>query len=163
MEEYATELEKCIIKQISLFKEFYKIEEYIKEQIELKDWDKLNEVLTKAWSFSEKLDKAEEERNQIYQSIQHSCGDKIENFYTFVSRHCPDRSDVLCTLYRELKETVFKVKALTVRIDTYLSVVTSAVAVTLDEVFPIRKGTIYDNKGSKRAVFAPPLVLDKQL
>lgn len=163
MKKHVAELEKCIVEQISLFKDFYKIEEQVKEQIELKNWDKLNEVLTTAWSFSEKLDKAEKARNKIYQSMQRSGGEKIGNFYTFVSRYYPDRSDVLCTLYRELKITIFKVKALTLRIDTYLAAVTSAVTVILDDAFPIRKGTIYDDNGIRRAVFAPPLVLDRQL
>ncbi len=56
-----------------------------------------------------------------------------------------------------------KVKNITSRIDTYVTTVVSTVDKVLDEVYPLRKGTIYDVSGAKSQVIHQPMVLDREL
>ncbi len=164
LEEYSENLEKCMIAQLELFRDFYSSEERIRQHIVLKNWPELDRELIGIQKYADKIDKAETERSKIYQAMKLYCSDdRTESFYAFVSRYCPDRSASLTSLYRDLKISVMKVKTLTLRIDAYLSTVTSAVRKVLDEAFPMRKGTIYDNKGVNRSASDPPFVLDRQL
>lgn len=164
LEEYAENLEKCMIGQLELFRDFYASEEKIRQYIVLKNWPGLDRELIEIQKYADKIDKAETERSKIYQAMKLYCSDdRTESFYAFVSRYCPSRSASLSSLYRELKISVMKVKTLTMRIDAYLSTVTNAVRRVLDEAFPMRKGTIYDNKGASRRACDPPFVLDRQL
>ena len=164
LNEYAENLEKCMLKQLELFKSFYDAEEKIKKNIMAKNWPELDRELTAIQKYAEKIDKTEAERNKIYQAMRIYCGGQpLESFYAFISRYCPEKSESLTQLYRELKVSVMRVKTLTMRIDAYLSTVTSAVKSVLDEAFPARKGTIYDSRGINRGVSDPPLVLDRQL
>ncbi|MDX9800911.1 MAG: hypothetical protein RBT69_06215 [Spirochaetia bacterium] len=164
LEEYAENLEKCMTGQLELFRDFYASEERIKQQIILKNWPELDRELIEIQNYAEKIDKAETERAKIYQAMKLYCSDdQTESFYVFVSQYCPEKSAVLASLYRDLKISVMKVKTLTMRIDAYLSTVTTAVRKVLDEAFPLRKGTIYDNKGVNMRVSEPPFILDRQL
>ncbi len=164
LNEYTEALEKCMLSQLGFFSEFYVSEERIKQLIVEKNWPELDRELSEIQKCAEKIEKAEAERSKIYQAMKIYCGgEPIESFYAFVSRYCPEKSESLTHLYRQLKVSVIKVKTLTMRIDAYLGTVTSAVKKILDEAFPMRKGTIYDSKGLNRTVSSPPLVLDRQL
>lgn len=151
-------------KELSLFESFYRAEEKIRQHIVEKNWPQLDRELSAIKKYGEKIEKAESDRNKIYQAMKIYCGEEIHgSFYAFISSYCPEKSDSLNHLYRELKVCVMKVKTLTMRIDAYLSTVTTAVIRVLDEIFPMRKGTIYNSSGINRGADSPPLVLDREL
>jgi hypothetical protein len=163
--EYSEKLEYCLKEQIEAFAWFYKTEEEIRECVVAKDWEKLEKKLNFIKKQACSMEKTETERNAIYKAMQKKAGnvDNPDDFCAFMDRYCPDKSSVMNYLYKELRLNVVKVKALNARLDAYLSTVTSAVSMILDEAFPIRKGTIYNSSGAKGSAISPPLVLDKQL
>jgi len=164
LDEYTVKLEECLKKQLEAFRKFYSAEEKIKQQIVLKNWTDLNSEISYLQKQAEEIDKIEMERNNIYNAMRLYCNDNsVSNFYAFISKYCPEKSIYLNSLYRDLKVSVIKVKALTMRIDAYLSTITTTVTKVLEEAFPMRKGTIYDNKGANKVATAPPLLLDRQL
>ncbi len=164
LDEYAEKLEECLQKQLEAFKNFYIAEEKIKQQIVSKNWTELDCEIIHLQKLAAEIDKTEQERNNTYNAMKLYCNDSsVNNFYSFISKYCPEKSIHLNSLYRDLKVSVIKIKALTMRIDAYLSTVTTAVTKVLEEAFPMRKGTIYDNKGANKVAAAPPLVLDWQL
>lgn len=164
LDEYADRLEKCMKRELELFDGFHASEEKIRKLITEKNWPALDRELSEIQKYSEIIDEAETERSRIYQCMKLYCADEsVESFYAFVSSYCPERSSSLTSLYRQLKVSVMKVKTLTMRIDAYLSTITAAVTRILDEAFPMRKGTIYDSRGTDRGASAPPLVLDRHL
>ena len=164
LDEYTVKLEECLKKQIEVFKKFYSSEERIKQYILSKNWTELDIEIAYLQKQSGEIDKIELERSNIYNAMRLYCNDNsVSNFYTFISKYCPEKSIYLNSLYRDLKVSVIKVKALTMRIDTYLSTVTTTVTKVLEEAFPMRKGTIYNNKGANKVAAAPPLLVDRQL
>ncbi|MCL2792810.1 MAG: hypothetical protein FWD87_06940 [Spirochaetaceae bacterium] len=164
LEEYTLKLENCLKRQLEAFKDFYTAEENLKQQIALKNWAELNNEIIYLQQQAEEIDKIEIERNNIYNAMKFCCNDNSSSdFYAFISKYCPEKSVYLNSLYRDLKVSVVKVKALTMRIDAYLSTITSTIAKVFEEAFPMRKGTIYDNKGANKVAIAPPFLLDQQL
>jgi hypothetical protein len=164
LDGYTVKLEECIKKQLEAFRSFYIAEEKVKQQIISKSWTELNGEIAYLQQLAVEIDKIEQERNNIYNAMKLYCNDySVSNFYAFTSKYCPEKSILLNSLYRELKVSVIKVKALTMRIDTYLSTITTTVTKVLEEAFPMRKGTIYDSKGVNKVASAPPLLLDRQL
>ena len=164
LDEYTVKLEDCLKRQLEAFRNFYSVEEKIKQQIVLKNWTELNSEIAYLQKQAEKIDKIEMERNNIFNAMKLYCNDNsVSSFYAFISKYCPEKSIFLNSLYRDLKVSVIKVKALTMRIDTYLSTISTTVTKVLEEAFPMRKGTIYDNKGANKVAAAPPLLLDRQL
>ena len=164
LDDYTVKLEACLKKQLEAFRNFYSAEEKIKQLIVLKNWTELNSEIAFLQEQAVVIDKIELERSNIYNAMKLYCNDNsVSNFYTFISKYCPEKSIYLNSLYRDLKVSVIKVKALTMRIDAYLSTITTTVTKVLEEAFPMRKGTIYDNKGANKVAAAPPLVLDRQL
>ena len=163
-DDYTVKLEECLKKQLKAFRNFYDAEEKIKQQIVSKNWTDLNTQIAYLQKKAEEINRIELERNNIYNAMKLYCNDNsVNNFYSFISKYCPEKSIYLNSLYRDLKVGVIKVKALTMRIDAYLSTITTTVTKVLEEVFPMRKGTIYDNKGANKVAAAPPLLLDRQL
>ncbi|MCL2294752.1 MAG: hypothetical protein FWC36_07800 [Spirochaetes bacterium] len=164
LDEYTVKMEECLKKQIEAFKKFHASEEKIKQQIVSKNWEELDSEISYLQKQAGEIEKMELERGDIYDAMKRCCNDdSSDSFYTFVSEHCPEKSVYLNSLYRDLKVSVVKVKALTIRIDSYLSTITATVTKILEEAFPMRKGTIYDDKGANKAAAAPPLLLDRQL
>ena len=164
LDEYTVKLEECLKKQLEAFRNFYTAEEKVKQYIISKNWADLDVEIAYLQKQAEEINIIEQDRINIYSAMKHYCNDNsVSNFYTFISKFCPEKSIYLNSLYRDLKVNVIKVKALTMRIDTYLSTITTTVTKVLEEAFPMRKGTIYDNKGVNKAVFTPPLLLDRQL
>ena len=164
LDEYTVKLEDCLKEQLEAFKNFYSTEEKIKQLIVSKNWTELDREIAYLQKQAGMIDKVELERNNIYNTMKLYCNDNSDNdFYTFISKYCPEKSIYLNSLYRDLKVSVIKVKSLTTRIDTYLSTVTTTVTKVLEEVFSMGKGTIYDNKGANKVAAAPPFLLDQQL
>ncbi|MCL2481660.1 MAG: hypothetical protein FWF38_08115 [Spirochaetaceae bacterium] len=164
LDEYTVKLEDCLKRQLEAFRNFYSSEEKVKQHIVLKNWTELDSEIAYLQKQAGEIDKIEMERNNIYNAMRLYCNDtSVSNFYAFISKYCPEKSIYLNSLYRDLKVSVIKVKALTMRIDAYLSTITTTVTKVLEETFPMRKGTIYDNKGANKVAAAPPLVLDRQL
>ena len=164
LDEYSVKLEECLKKQLEAFRNFYIAEEKVKQQIVSKNWTELSSELAYLQKQAEEIDKIEVERSHVYNAMKLHCNDNSAgNFYSFISKYCPEKSIYLNSLYRDLKVGVIKVKTLTMRIDSYLSTITTTVKKVLEEAFPMRKGTIYDNKGANKVAAAPPLLLDRQL
>ena len=163
-EEYAENLEKVMMKQLKLMKRFYSAEEKIKNHITARNWPELEKNLSRIQLLAAKIEEIELERNDIYQAMKLYCSeDNVENFYVFVSKYCPEKKDNLTDLYRQLKDSVNKIKTLTVRIEAYINTVTSAVKQILDEVYPLRKGTIYNSSGNNQIAIHPPFIFDREL
>ena len=163
-EKYAENLEKTMVRQLKLVNRFYSAEEKIKTALVERNWPLLEKQLQNIGEISVKIEEAEEVRNNTYQAMKIYCGeDRPESFYVFISKYCPDRQEKLTQLFRELKTGISKVETLTHRIDVYINTVTAAVKQVLDEVFPQRRGTIYDSRGADRSVMQPPVVIDREL
>jgi len=164
LDEYTIKLEECLKRQLEAFSNFYTAEEKLKQQVASKNWSELNNEIVYLQQQAEEIDKIEIERNNIYNAMKFCCNDNSANdFYSFISKYCPEKSIYLNALYKDLKVSVVKVKALTMRIDAYLSAITATITKVFEEVFPMGKGTIYDNKGANKVAIAPPFLLDKQL
>ena len=163
-ETYTENLEKLMKKEIDLIHRFSETEEKIKEILVKKDWLCLEKKLREINILASRINDTEEKRNDVYQAMKLYCrDDEVKSFYLFAAMFCPDRKDILVALYRELKVGVMKVKNITSRIDTYVTTVVSTVDKVLDEVYPLRKGTIYDVSGAKSQIIHQPMVLDREL
>ena len=163
-ETYSENLENLMRKEIALLEKFSAVEELIKEILVKKDWPQLENRLREINSLASSINDTEDRRNDVYQAMKLYCrDDEVKSFYLFVSMFCPDRKENLISLYRELKVSVMRVKNITSRIDTYVNTVVSTVEKVLDEVYPLRKGTIYDFSGTKSQVIDQPMVLDREL
>ena len=164
LDEYTIKLEECLKRQLEAFGNFYTAEEKLKQQVTSKNWSELNNEIVYLQQQAEEIDKIELERNNIYNAMKFCCNDdSSEDFYSFTSKYCPEKSIYLNSLYKDLKVSVVKVKALTMRIDAYISAITATITKVFEEAFPMRKGTIYDNRGANKIAIAPPFLLDKQL
>lgn len=151
-------------KELVLVNRFSGIEEKIKDILVTKDWNLLEKKIREMDSLADRIRDIEEKRNSAYQAMKLYCrDDEIKSFYLFVSMFCPERKEILISLYRELKVGVLKVKNITERIDTYVNSVVSTVEKVLDEVYPSRKGTIYDVSGTKSTGLHQPMILDREL
>ncbi len=151
-------------KEIALVNRFSSVEEKIKEILIRKDWPSLEKKIREMNKLASRISEIEEERNSVYQAMRLYCrDDDVKSFYLFASMFCHDRKEILISLYRELKVGVMKVKNITSRIETYVNTVVSTVDKVLDEVYPHRKGTIYDVSGCRSQVIHQPMVLDREL
>ena len=163
-ETYTENLENLMRHEIDLINRFSAAEERIKEILVEKDWPQLEKKIKEINLLALRINSTEEKRNDVYQAMKLYCrDDDIKSFYLFAAMFCPDRKDVLDSLYRELKTGVMKVKNITSRINTYVNTVVSTVEKVLDEVYPLRKGTIYNGSGSRSQVIQQPMVLDREL
>jgi FlgN protein len=163
-EKYTENLEKLMKKELALINHFSGIEEKIKDILVTKDWTLLEIKIREMNTLAERISDTEEKRNDAYQAMKLYCrDDEVKSFYLFVSMFCPDKKEILIPLYRELKVGVLKVKNITARIDTYVNSVVSTVEKVLDEVYPSRKGTIYDMSGTKSSGLHQPMILDREL
>ena len=163
-ETYTENLEKLMKKELDLINRFSATEEKIKEILVKKDWMLLEKKIREMNALASRINDVEEKRNAVYQAMKLYCrDDEINSFYLFTAMFCPDRKEILVSLYRDLKVGVMKVKNITSRINTYVNTVVSTVDKVLDEVYPLRKGTIYDFSGSRSQVIHQPMVLDREL
>ncbi len=163
-ETYTQELEDLMRKELDLIHLFSGIEEQIKVILVRKEWPLLEMKIREMKKLADSIAVVESRRDSAYQAMKLYCRDEeIRSFYLFIAMFCPERKEVLSTLYRELKTGVMKVKNTTIRIETYINTVVSTVDRVLDEVYPMRRGTIYDMSGSSRQVIHQPMVLDREL
>ena len=163
-EAYTENFEKLMEKELKLIKQFSGIEEQLKELLIKKEWVLLEKSIRDMKKIADSIVIVEAKRDASYQAMKLYCrDDNIKSFSLFISMFCPDRKEIILTLYRELKIGVLKVKNTTMRIDTYVNTVVSTVDKVLDEVYPIRKGIIYDMSGTDRHIIHQPMILDQEL
>ena len=157
-------LHKYMKSELGLLEAFREAEIDLKNNINRKDWDALEQCIRKMKALSAKLAAVEENRNHAFCDLQDLVCEKEDAGFYQVIVHLPvDEREALAGLYRAMKLAAVSIRSVTYCIDEHLKTINGTLQQILNELFPYRKGNIYSKQGERQEASGNPMVVNHNL
>ncbi|WP_028975325.1 flagellar export chaperone FlgN [Spirochaeta cellobiosiphila] len=162
--EHCESLINTMEEQHNLLLSFQKEEEILKKYINDKDWNGLQESLVTLEKLSMKMEQAESQRFELYRQLCTSLNLSSDTpFYRTVADVDTAHREELIRIYRQIKVVTIQIKGQSKGMQDYLDVTTNTIKFALQEIFPHKKGNLYNTAGKKLEANHQALFLNKQL
>ncbi|MBN1687321.1 MAG: flagellar export chaperone FlgN [Spirochaetales bacterium] len=150
--------------ELGLLEAFKEAEIELKNGINRKDWDQLEQCIRKMKTLSAELAAVEEKRNHAFINLQDLVGEREKAGFYEVIVHLPaDEREALAELYRSMKLAAVGIRSVTYCIDEHLKTINGTLQNILNELFPYRKGNLYSKQGERREASGNPMVVNHSL
>ncbi len=149
-------------KEAALFEIILAEEKLMTLAIRERKWESLEKAIRGIDALEGELAQVESEREGIFDILKKDAGLGADaNFYTWAVRLPTDIRDGITELYRCLKSRAMAARAQGTAIAGYLTESRTVLAGIMEELFPQRRGKIYDKRGGHRESEMTKVILDQ--
>jgi hypothetical protein len=149
-------------KEAALFEMILAEEKLMTAAIRERKWEHLEKAIRTIDSMESDLKGIESDRESLFSELCRESGQGVDcNFYQWAVRLPPELRDEITETYRGLKTRAFAARAQGAAIANYLSESKSVLNGIMEELFPHRRGRIYDRRGGHREAEMTKVVLDQ--
>lgn len=150
--------------ELALLEAFKELELQLKNGISQKNWDQVEECISKMKALSADLAAVEEKRNRAFIDLQDLMGESDNaGFYQVIVYLPVEEREALAQLYRAMKFAAVGIRSITYCIDEHLKTINGTLQRILNELFPYRKGNLYSHQGERREASDNPMVVNHSL
>jgi len=150
--------------QHKVLKEFLEKERILRKKIDDRDWSSLQQTLSDLDRTSATMETLEQERHLAFQELRHQLGaHDWESFYQVTNRLPSEEAHQVNRVYRSLKLALIQVKGQSNGLESYLDTTTRTIKEVLNDVFPHKRGNLYNPRGRSLESNHQALFLNKQL
>ena len=148
--------------ELELLESFRDAEIELKNGINRKDWDGLEQCIRKMKLLSVDLVAVEDSRNHAFVELRDLVGEAPGAGFYQVIVHLPaEEREMLAELYRAMKFAAVSIRSVTYCIDEHLQTVNGTLQQILNELFPYRKGNLYSKQGERREASHNPMIVNQ--
>jgi hypothetical protein len=158
------EFTQVMLKETTLFELILAEETLMSMAIRERKWESLEKAIRAIDALENELKGIEAVRELIFESLRDESGLGLEATFYQWAVHLPEAERRQITdIYRNLKGRAFAARAQGAAITSYLTESRTVLAGIMEELFPHKRGRIYDKRGGRKEAEMTKVVLDKAL
>lgn len=156
------EFSQIMLKESALFELILAEENIMTLAIRQRKWENLEKAIRTIDAMETELSKIETDREILFEALRYESGLGADaNFYQWAVHLPLDIRGEMTETYRGLKTRAFAARAQGTAIADYLSESKTVLAGIMEELFPHRRGRIYDRRGGRKEAEMTKVVLDQ--
>lgn len=163
-QERIAEFTQIMLKETALFELILAEETLMTMSIRERQWESLEKAIRSIDALENELKSVESARGLLFETLRDESGLDLDATFYQWAVHLPEAERSRITdLYRTLKGRAFAARAQGAAITNYLSESRTVLSGIMEELFPHKRGRIYDKRGGRKEAEMTRVVLDKAL
>ncbi len=159
-----TELGRAMREESEALERFSALQGELEAAVRARDWKALERTVAELGVLAAAVESMDADRERVFRALlgrEQAPGEGAME--ELLSRLTGGAREELAALHRRLKVAVIRVRSRTAVLDHYLRTLSGALGGVLEELFPHRKGRLYNRSGRTRGVRDHSLVVDRRL
>lgn len=158
------EFTQIMLKETTLFELILAEETLMTMAIRERKWENLEKAIRDIDALETELKGIESVRGLLFETLRDESGLGLDaTFYQWAVRLPEAERRQITEIYRKLKGRAFAARAQGAAITNYLSESKAVLSGIMEELFPHKRGRIYDKRGGRKEAEMTKVVLDKAL